>query len=210
LGKGGVVMQKSVGFLALVITLTFLAGCASESKKATAKEEGSKEAKPVAESILITDFEDSSQELITYAGPQSKVTAVYSTEQAKSGKQSAKVTHNTKDWAGALVVVPKEKGNWTGMKTYRMWVYGSGSNSKFYVDLEDAQKEQFRYVLTDDFKGWKEIVIPLSDFKWRTDWQAPDAVLNKKFDFPMMTVQFCTANLANCTLYFDDIVIDSK
>ncbi len=186
--------------------MILLFSCGGEAKKTTAKEE----VKPIADQILISDFEDSSKELITYAGPQSKIEAVYSSEQAKSGKQSAKITHQTKDWAGGLVVVEKEKGDWTGMKTFRMWVYGSGSNFKFNIDLEDAQKEQFRYSITDDFKGWKEFVIPLSDFKFRTDWQAPDAVLNRKLDFPMMTVQFCTANLGNFTLYFDDIIIDSK
>ncbi|MGC8765055.1 MAG: carbohydrate binding domain-containing protein [Brevinematia bacterium] len=192
-----------------LLLVTILAySCSGESKKAETKPEA--EAKPVADQILITDFEDSSKELITYAGPQSKITAIYSTEQAKSGKQSAKITHDTKDWAGALVVVEKEKGDWTGMKTFRMWVYGSGSKARFNIDLEDAKKEQYRYTITDDFTGWKEFVIPLSDFKFRTDWQAPDAVLNKKLDFPMMTVQFCTANLGNFTLYFDDIIIDSK
>lgn len=192
----------------LLVFLFF--SCSQAGKKAATKEETQPEVKPIAEQILITDFEDSSKELITYVGPQSKIEAVYSTEQAKSGKQSAKVTHNTRDWAGALVVVPPEKGDWTGMKTFRMWVYGSGSQARFNIDLEDAQKEQFRYTVTDDFKGWKELVIPLSDFKVRTDWQAPDAKINRKLDFPMMTVQFCTANLGNFTLYFDDIVIDSK
>ncbi len=196
-----------VRVLLAIITLTLTFSCAQESKKAVTKEA---EAKPIAESILITDFEDSSKELITYAGPQSKITAVYSQEKAKSGKQSAKVTHQTKDWAGALVVVDPEKGTWTGMKTYRMWVYGSKSGASFNIDLEDAQKEQFRYTIKDDFEGWKEFVIPLSEFKSRTDWQASDAVINKKFDFPMMTVQFCTSTLGNFTLYFDDIIIDSK
>ncbi len=193
--------------LSVILTLTFLLSCGSESKKTVAKEEA---AKPAVASILISDFEDSSKELITYAGPQSKITAVYSTEKAKSGKQSAKVTHQTKDWAGALVTVDEGKGDWTGMKTFRMWVYGSNSKASFNIDLEDAKKEQFRYTITDDFEGWKEFVIPLSEFKWRTDWQASDAVLNKKYDYPMMTVQFCTATLGNFTLYFDDIVIDSK
>lgn len=193
-------------FCFLVFSLVL--GCAGGSGKQAVKKEES--AKPVADKILVADFEDPSLKIDVYAGPASKISAGISSEQVKNGKYAAKVEHDTRDWSGAVIVPPVEKRDWTGMKTFRMWVYGSNSKSRLNIDIPDAKKEFFRYSYVDDFEGWKELVIPLSEFKSRTDWQPSDASINKKMDFPIYELHFCTSGFGKGVHYFDDIVIESK
>ncbi len=200
-------MFKNTCLKVLVIVFVVLViGCGGESKKAAEKAN----VKPIADQILITDFEDSSMEISVFAGPQSKITAQISSEQVKNGKMAGRVEHNTRDWSGAVVVPPAEKRDWTGMKTFRMWVYGSNSKSQLNIDIPDAKNEFFRYSYVDDFEGWKELVIPFESFKSRTDWQPSDASINKKMDFPIREIQFCTSGFGKGVHYFDDIIIDSK
>ena len=197
-------MFKVKLLLGIFLFAALLFSCAGETKKGLAK---GTESKAIPDKIVLTDFEEDIG-LNPYSGPQSKIEAVFTEEQAHSGKRSLKVTQKTKDWAGVAIILPKERADWTGLKTFRVWIYGGGSNLKFNIDIEDAKKEQFRYSFVDDFKGWKEFVIPISYFKSRTDWQASDARVDGKLDFPMMTVQVATANFGNFTLYFDDIVVE--
>lgn len=197
-------MKYLVSFLfllALVIT-----GCGGSSGSATAKAEAPKLA-PAPDVVIIADFEDAANKIITYAGPKSVIKADFSKEKVHGGTQSCKVENNTADWAGALVSLSEANNNWTGSKTFRMWVFGSKSGNAFNVDIEESGSEQLRYTLSDDFAGWKEIVVPLSEFKSRTDWQADGAAVNGKLDMPMKSVQFCTTTLGQFTVYIDDISI---
>jgi len=164
----------------------------------------------VADKIVFCDFEDSSIKVETYSGPQSRISAGISTEKVKSGKYAAKVEHNTRDWSGATIMLPEEKRNWTGMKTLKMWVYGTKSDSKMNIDIPDAKREFFRYSYVDDFEGWKELIIQLSEFKSRTDWQPSDAYINRKMDFPIQELHFFSSGFGKSVNYFDDIVIESK
>ncbi len=198
-------MLKNTCLVVSILGVLLLVSC-GDDKKTVAKAE----VKPIADQILITDFEDPSLQINIFSGPQSKIDAKISSEQVKNGKFAARVEHNTKDWSGAVVVPPAEKKDWTGMKTFRMWVFGSNSKSQLNIDIPDAKKEFFRYSYVDDFEGWKELVIPLSDFKSRTDWQPSDASINKKMDFPIQEIQFCTSGFGKGVHYFDDIIIDSK
>ena len=45
-------------------------------------------------------------------------------------------------------------------------------------------------MVTDDFKGWKQIVCSLSQFFPRGDWQPPTATVNGTLDFPVKSFQF--------------------
>jgi len=159
-------------------------------------------------SLLISDFEDSKQPINTYAGGNSTVTAEYQTAIVHSGKQALKVFQKVSDWGGALIELPAEKADWTGFTTLKMWIYGGKSGGKFNIDLEELGREQFRYTITDDWSGWKEISIKLSEIPVRSDWQASDAKKNGKLDFPLKTIQFFTSSSFNGTLFFDDISVE--
>ncbi len=199
-------MQKNTCLTGYLLVSLIVLSCAGETKKAVAKE--AEEKKPAGTKILVCDFEDPEQKIDVYSGPQSKISAGISSEQAKNGKNAAKVEHSTRDWSGAVVVLPVEKRDWAGLSTFRMWVYGSKSNSRLNIDISDGKKEFFRYSYVDDFEGWKELVIPLSEFKSRTDWQPSEAFINKKMDFPIFELHFCTSGFGKGTHYFDDIIIE--
>jgi hypothetical protein len=159
-------------------------------------------------SLLISDFEDSKQPISTYAGGGSKVTTEYQTATVHGGKQALKVYQNVSNWGGALIELPKEKADWTGYTTLKMWIYGGKTGRKFNIDLEEAGKEQFRYTITDDWTGWKEFSIKLAEIYARSDWQPPDANKNYKLDFPLKTIQFFTSSSFDGTLIFDDISVE--
>lgn len=160
------------------------------------------------DSLVIADFEDSKRPVITYAGPGSTMTAEYQTAIVHGGKQALKTKMDTSNWAGTLIELSGATADWTGYSKLKLWVYGSKSGRRFNIDLEEKGKEQCRYTITDDFEGWKEFVIKLSEFLPRTDWQPNDADKNGKLDFPLKTIQFFTSASFGSTLYFDDISIE--
>jgi hypothetical protein len=164
---------------------------------------------PAGNGMIITDFEDSKMDIFTYAGSSSSVTAEYQSAVVHGGKQAARITEKISDWGGAGFTLSSPKGDWSGYKKLKMWIFGGNSGKKFSIDLEEAGKEQHRYTMSDDWKGWKEIVINISDFKVRSDWQPDDAKKNGKLDFPLKNLHLFTSNQFNSELVFDDISVEN-
>ncbi|MBU2101910.1 MAG: hypothetical protein KKF80_00790, partial [Candidatus Omnitrophica bacterium] len=48
----------------------------------------------------------------------------------------------------------------------------------------------WRFLIDDDFSGWKEIMCPFSSFFARQDWQPDTAIKNDMIDFPVYSYQF--------------------
>ena len=86
--------------------------------------------------------------------------------------------------------IEPEKINWSNYAAINFYMYGSGSNARMAFDIKDAGGEMFRFMVTDDFKGWKLIVCPFDQFFPRGDWQPPAAEVNGKLDFPIKSFQF--------------------
>ena len=82
-------------------------------------------------------------------------------------------------------------------------VYGADTKSQIAVDLVDSGSEYWRYLIEDNFSGWKEIVIPFGDFFSRGDWQPDKADKNGVIDFPLKVFQFEPRPESKGTLYFD-------
>ena len=70
-------------------------------------------------------------------------------------------------------------------------------------DLKDAGGELHRFMIQDDFTGWKQIVIPFTQFKPRGDWQPQSADGNQQLDFPVKSFQWEPKSIGSGVLYFD-------
>jgi len=157
--------------------------------------------------MVISDFEDPHQEIITFAGPNSSVKTEFEKTIVHGGSQALKVTELCSDWAGALIKVDAKAGDWSEYTTLTLWIYGSNTGDSFNIDLEDKGLEQFRYTMTNNFTGWKKFSIPIASIAKRGDYQAPNAKQNGKIDWPLNTIQFFTSSHFHGTLIFDDITV---
>lgn len=176
------------------------------------KTEKEKSVETVASSknvMKITDFESGDSQIGTYQGPQSTVAVTASDDMAHDGKKSAKIVFDCKDWVGATWLLTPGTGDWSKMSHLRFWLYGDNSNTAFNFVLEETDGEQFQLTSPKhiDWSGWKQVTIPIVDFKSRTDWQASNAKVNRKLDYPIKTIHFFTNNQGNGTLYIDGIEV---
>ena len=159
------------------------------------------------------------------AGNGSAVTVSAVTDQVYvySGKQSLKVDYDAVEGGYMWVArgfnldaknsswdVKSENINWKEYNALAFYVYGSGSKAKAAFDIKDAGNEIFRYLFEDNFKGWKQIVCPFSDFIARSDWQSDIADKNDTIDFPLKSYQFEHLQPAKGALYFDEVEVIKK
>ncbi len=102
-------------------------------------------------------------------------------------------------------LVKPELIDWKQYNALAFYMYGSNSGTMVAVDLKDNGNEMWRYMVTDDFTGWKQIVCPFADFYARNDWQPDNADKNGVLDFPLKSYQFEPRPETRGTLYFDDV-----
>ncbi|MBD3263937.1 MAG: hypothetical protein GF375_02400 [Candidatus Omnitrophica bacterium] len=122
----------------------------------------------------------------------------------KCGNQALKITYNLKhsgymwvargygldvEGAAAWSAAPKDI-EWAKYNTISFYMYGTASGTVIAFDVKDRDGELWRFLVDDDFSGWKEIVCPFSQFFPRSDWQPDGASLNEELDFPLMSFQF--------------------
>lgn len=105
--------------------------------------------------------------------------------------------------------VPPSKIKWNNYDALGFYIYGEASGNDIAVDVIDNGKEYWRYLIKDDTKGWKEVVIPFSDFKARTDWQPDIATRNDAIDFPINAFQLEPKTGAG-TFYIDKVFLRKK
>lgn len=157
------------------------------------------------------------------AGNGSAVTVTAATDIKQSGNQSLKVDYNAVN--GGYMYIAKGFGldaknagwqvlsediKWTEYSAVSFYMYGSDSKTKVAFDLKDKGNEIWRFIVEDNFKGWKEIVAPFSEFFARNDWQPDSADKNAALDFPVKSFQFEPLPEAKGTLYFDAVKLIKK
>jgi len=101
--------------------------------------------------------------------------------------------------------IPAQKINWKRFNAFSVYMYGTNSGGKVAFDIKDKGAEMWRFVLEDNFTGWKEIVIPYSEFFARSDWQPYNADKNGKIDFPVMSFQFEPRRPDKSVYHFDRV-----
>lgn len=152
---------------------------------------GAQTAPPTPGGLVLVDFEtDLGDRLSTYAGPASSIKTTI-VEQAVQGRYALRIDSVLKDWNGVVVQPPKDQVfDWSSFRALSLWVFGTNSGQMFVVELNDKGEEHFRSpLITDDFTGWKQIVIPFEEFASRQDWQPENADIDLDITWPIKDFQ---------------------
>ncbi len=152
------------------------------------------------------------------SGGGSTVEVTGSTEINKSGGQVLKVNFYAVNggyiWVarGASLdarhsawLVQPENIKWTDYSAIAFYMYGSGSKAELVFDIKDNGGEIWRYIVVDNFKGWKQVVCKFSDFAVRADWQPDSADKNSELNFPIKSYQWEPRPVAQGVFYFDEV-----
>jgi len=157
------------------------------------------------------------------AGNGSSVTVTGATDIIKDGSQSLKAVYNAVP--GGYIWIARGEGldaksaqwlrntqdiDWPKYQAIAFYLYGSDSKTSIAFDLKDNGSEIWRYVTVDNFKGWKQIVCPFSEFYARGDWQPDASDKNNQMDFPIKSYQFEPLPESKGTLYFDEVRLIAK
>lgn len=157
------------------------------------------------------------------AGNGSTVNVCAATDIKNSGKQSLKVDFDAVQ--GGYIYIARGKGldaknanwpvkpediKWQDYKGFSFYMYGNASGERVAFDIKDNGDEIWRFVITDDFKGWKQINCDFDKFVARDDWQPNTADKNLTLDFPIKIFQFEPLPVAKGTLYFDSVELVKK
>ncbi len=131
-----------------------------------------------------------------YHGLRSKVEINTNRNEITEGRNSFSADFNdpydnvNNAYAGIQVHLNYDKMDWTGMDTFKIWIFGRKTDISYFMTLVDKWEEQFIYWFTDDWKGWKQITIPLDHFWFRTRYQSSTAKINNKIDYPLSALEF--------------------
>ena len=182
-----------------------------------------------ADELLLDDFEGEiaggEQGTVDYGSGNGSIVEVKGSKEIKyHGEQSLAVTFDavsggyiwvargydlTVKGAGAWLVEPKDI-DFTKYNTVSFSMYGADTKNQVAVDMVDSGGEYWRYLIEDNFTGWKEVVIPFSDFFSRGDWQPDKADKNGELDFPLKAFQFEPRPEGKGTIYFDYVRLVKK
>jgi len=152
------------------------------------------------------------------AGNGSSIEATAATDIKHSGKQSLKVIYDAVsggymyvargsalDARNAGWLAKPETIEWKNYSAISFYMYGSDSKAQVAFDLKDKGGEMLRFMVSDDFKGWKQVVCLFKDFVARSDWQPQNAEKNGTLDFPLQSYQFEPLPEAKGMLYFAQV-----
>lgn len=172
--------------------------------------------------LIIDDFEGpirgGPQATVDFgAGGGSSVKVCASQDIKFSGNQALKVEYDAASggymWvargynidakgAGCWQIKP-EKINWKKFNAISFYMHGENSRRAIAFDIKDSKQEMWRFIVKDDFIGWRQIICPFADFYARGDWQPGDADKNGILDFPVKSFQFEPRPEGRGILYFD-------
>jgi len=173
--------------------------------------------------LLIDDFEGvisgGAEGTVDYgSGGGSSLEAAADRDFKKSGTQSIKITFDAVnggymwiargsglDAKNSAWLVKPENIKWNEYRAISFYMSGSASGTEIAFDIKDNSAELWRFMLTDNFKGWKQVVCPFNDFVCRSDWQPESADKNSELDFPLQSFQWEPRPPAQGALYFDDV-----
>ncbi len=152
------------------------------------------------------------------AGAGSSVEVSAETMIKYSGKQSLKVVFDAVpdgymwvargfglDAKNTMWLIKPNKIKWPKYKALTFEMYGNNSKARVAFDIKDSGNEIWRFMVDDNFTGWKKITCPLNEFFARGDWQPDSADKNAVLNFPVKSFQFEPRPQARGTLYFDHV-----
>lgn len=146
---------------------------------------------PTPGAVQLGNFDEAKTRIEPYndagGGKRSKAkTAIVN--DAIEGENALQFTYKLDGWCGIALArtnAKKLEWDWSAYDKFSFWYKGQNSGVKFGLDLEDKSSERLTVYFTDDSTEWKHVVIPLSDFKYREDYQDPSASVNGMIDYPV-------------------------
>ncbi len=175
--------------------------------------------------LLIDDFENplsgGTDGTVDFgSGGSSSVEVTADTDIKYSGNQSMKIDYNAApggymwvargfdlDAKNTQWLIEPQDIDWAKYSSISFYMYGSDSKAKIAFDIKDNGNEMWRFMIEDDFKGWKRIVCPFNEFFARSDWQPNNADRNATLDFPVKSFQFEPQSEAKGTVYLDNMIL---
>ncbi len=178
--------------------------------------------------LLLDDFEkaisggsDGTVDFGAGGGSSIEVTAAQDIKQ--SGRQSLKLIFDAVpggymwvargfnlDAKNADWLIKPEDIDWQRYNAFSFYMYGNDSKAQIAFDIKDSGNEIWRFMLEDNFKDWKQIVSPFSEFFARTDWQPDNTDKNANLDFPIESFQFEPRPQSKGVVYFDTVELIKK
>jgi len=170
-------MQKSVMtlfvlFVSLLLTYGFVTTLASA--KTLAEPETAVPHAVTAVFPTIADFDAGAPaDWFVYNGASSVAPAFVSIGDADPDALPGQVgsngilsgTFNVTDYGGFGALLPGQ--NWSDYDAVSFWFYGRNSGLDITIEIQDgsdAVVERFQAVFTDDYTGWRQIVLPFNTF----------------------------------------------
>jgi len=161
---------------------------------------------PAPKQLVIDSFEgELTKETVDFGAGEGSVLRVSADKTLKvCGEQSVKLDYrlgrSSYMWvargydldvkgAAQWLLKPQEI-KWAKYNAVSFYMYGRNSQAVFAFDLKDRGGELWRFIVDDDFQGWKQIICPFANFFPRSDWQPQTAAVNEVLDFPIMSFQF--------------------
>jgi hypothetical protein len=203
--------MKKIGFLTMGLVLLIMGSCLAEGGN-----------------LLLDDFE-----MAVSGGPEgtvdfgsgngSSVQVSAASEIKNSGNQALKVDYDAV--SEGYIYVARGTGldaknanweikpldiKWEEYSAISFYVYGAASKGSIAFDIKDNGGELWRFIVEDDFAGWKKVVVGFDKFVVRDDWQPQDADKNGLLDFPIKIFQFEPLPGTKGTLYFDTVELVRK
>ncbi|MDD5119962.1 MAG: carbohydrate binding domain-containing protein [Candidatus Omnitrophica bacterium] len=203
--------MKKLVFLTMALVLLLVGACLA-----------------AGDDLLLEDFE-----IVVSGGPEgtvdfgagngSSVTVTEAGDIKNSGNKALKVVYDAAQ--GGYIYVSRGYGldaknanwelkpsdiKWEDYKAISFYIYGEDSKNKIAFDVKDSGGEIWRFIVEDDFKGWKRVVCSFDKFVVRDDWQPQDADNNAQLDFPIKIFQFEPLPESKGTLYFDTVELVKK
>lgn len=178
--------------------------------------------------LLVDDFEiavsNGPEGTVDFgAGNGSTIKVTASADVKNTGKQGLKVDFDAV--TGGYMYVARGNGldahntgwlvnpdsiKWQDYKAFSFYMYGSDSKGKIAFDLKDSGNEIWRFIVEDNFKGWKQIICNFDQFTVRGDWQPQTADNNGVLNFPIRSFQFEPLPPLKGTIYFDTMELIKK
>lgn len=176
--------------------------------------------------LLLDSFEGdiSSQTVDFEAGNSSRVEVFAEKEIKVCGEQSLKIVYEVNPVGymriargynfdvkvqGLWFVEPQDVV-WSDYDSVSINLYGSNSGGLIVFDIKDSGDEVWRFLIDDDFEGFKEIIMPFKLFFVRDDWQPDKAQRNEALDFPIMSFQLEPRTPGKGVLYIDCVKLKLK
>ncbi len=178
--------------------------------------------------LLIDDFEISvssgpSGTVDFGAGNGSVVNVSAATEVKNTGKQALKVDFDAV--TGGYMYVARGEGldahntgwlvnpdsiKWQDYKAFSFYMFGTDSKGRVAFDIKDNGNEIWRFIVEDNFKGWRQVICNFDQFTARSDWQSENSDKNGILNFPIRSFQLEPLPPLKGTLYFDTVELVKK